>query len=149
MARYLDIVRRVEGQLPTIDEPAPQPELADMVMRSVLSPHQQFEKIAAVKPPVQRELFRAALMTISSLVSTVNRRSIQWQCCAECCGSRVPASTRGSNGRRLPRTLQDQTLGLEVAAIFAESRGRYGSPRVHAELRVRGQRSGRQARGAG
>ena len=42
-----------------------------------------------------------------------------------------------------PRTLQDQTLGLEVAAIFAESRGRYGSPRVYAELRVRGQRTGR------
>lgn len=42
-----------------------------------------------------------------------------------------------------PRTLQDQSLGLQIAAIFAESRGRYGSPRVHAELRVRGQRSGR------
>jgi putative transposase len=41
------------------------------------------------------------------------------------------------------RTVQDQTLGLEIAAIFAESRGRYGSPRVHAELRVRGQRTGR------
>jgi putative transposase len=42
-----------------------------------------------------------------------------------------------------PRTLQDQSLGLKIAAIFAESRGRYGSPRVHAELRVRGQRNGR------
>ena len=42
-----------------------------------------------------------------------------------------------------PRTLQDQSLGLAIAAIFAESRGRYGSPRVHAELRVRGQRTGR------
>jgi hypothetical protein len=31
-------------------------------------------------------------------------------------------------------TLQDQTQALEVAAIHAESRGRYGSPRVHAEL---------------
>ena len=36
-----------------------------------------------------------------------------------------------------PRTLRDQTLALEVAAIHAESRGRYGSPRVHAELRER------------
>lgn len=37
------------------------------------------------------------------------------------------------------RTRQDQVLGLEVAAIHARSRGRYGSPRVHAELRERGQ----------
>ena len=43
-----------------------------------------------------------------------------------------------------PRTLQDQTLALEVAAIHAESRGRYGSPRVHAELRERGQRTARK-----
>ena len=33
-----------------------------------------------------------------------------------------------------PCTLQDETLRLEIAAILAESRGRYGSPRVHAEL---------------
>ena len=43
-----------------------------------------------------------------------------------------------------PRTLKDQTLALEVAAIHAESRGRYGSPRVHAELRERGQRTARK-----
>ena len=43
-----------------------------------------------------------------------------------------------------PRTLKDQTMALEVAAIHAESRGRYGSPRIHAELRERGQRSGRK-----
>jgi transposase InsO family protein len=43
-----------------------------------------------------------------------------------------------------PRILKDQTLALEVAAIHAESRGRYGSPRVHAELRERGQRTGRK-----
>jgi putative transposase len=35
------------------------------------------------------------------------------------------------------RTLKDQTLALEVVAIHRESRGRYGSPRVHAELRER------------
>jgi len=40
--------------------------------------------------------------------------------------------------------LKDQTLGLEVAAIHAESRGRYGSPRIHAELRERGQHTGRK-----
>jgi putative transposase len=43
-----------------------------------------------------------------------------------------------------PHALRDQTLTLEVAAIHAESRGRYGSPRVHAELRERGQRAGRK-----
>ena len=43
-----------------------------------------------------------------------------------------------------PRTLKDQTLALEVATIHRESRGRYGSPRVHAELRERGQCTGRK-----
>jgi len=42
------------------------------------------------------------------------------------------------------RSRQDQSLALEVAAIHAESRGRYGSPRVHAELRERGQRIARK-----
>jgi len=42
------------------------------------------------------------------------------------------------------RTLEDQALALEVAAIHAQSRSRYGSPRVHAELRERGQRTGRK-----
>ena len=41
-------------------------------------------------------------------------------------------------------TLKDQTLKLEVAAIHAQSRGRYGSPRVHAELRAQGQRIARK-----
>jgi transposase InsO family protein len=39
---------------------------------------------------------------------------------------------------------EDQRLGLEVAAIYRQSRGRYGSPRVHAELRERGRRTGRK-----
>lgn len=42
------------------------------------------------------------------------------------------------------RTVEDQRLALEVAAIHAHSRGRYGSPRVHAELRERGQRIARK-----
>jgi transposase InsO family protein len=42
------------------------------------------------------------------------------------------------------RTRQNQRLTLEVSAIHAESRGRYGSPRVHAELRERGRRIGRK-----
>ena len=41
-------------------------------------------------------------------------------------------------------TQEDQRLGLEVAAIYRESRARYGSPRVHAELRERGQRTARK-----
>jgi len=43
-----------------------------------------------------------------------------------------------------PRTLKDQILALEVTTIHRKSRGRYGSPRVHAELRECGQRTGRK-----
>ena len=49
--------------------------------------------------------------------------------------SRRPASAHA---------LKDQSLKLELAVIHAESRGRYGSPRVHAELRARGQRVARK-----
>jgi putative transposase len=38
----------------------------------------------------------------------------------------------------------DERLGLEIAAIHAESRQRYGSPRVHAELSDRGHRVSRK-----
>jgi transposase InsO family protein len=38
----------------------------------------------------------------------------------------------------------DARLGVEIAAIHAESRERYGSPRVHAELRDRGHRTSRK-----
>ena len=37
-----------------------------------------------------------------------------------------------------PRARADLKLGVEIAAIHAESRQRYGSPRVHAELQARG-----------
>ena len=43
-----------------------------------------------------------------------------------------------------PRTLKDQILALQMTTVHRESRGRYGSPRVHAELRERGQRTGRE-----
>jgi putative transposase len=43
-----------------------------------------------------------------------------------------------------PRAVEDQRLMLEVSAIHAESRHRYGSPRVHMELRDRGRRIGRK-----
>jgi putative transposase len=38
----------------------------------------------------------------------------------------------------------DERLGIEIAAIHAESRQRYGSPRIHAELQDRGCRTGRK-----
>lgn len=43
-----------------------------------------------------------------------------------------------------PRTQHDQRLRVEIQAIHAECRQRYGSPRVHAELRDRGHRVGRK-----
>jgi putative transposase len=36
------------------------------------------------------------------------------------------------------RSKSDRALSVEVAAVHQKSRGRYGSPRVHAELRARG-----------
>jgi transposase InsO family protein len=42
------------------------------------------------------------------------------------------------------RTQADERLGLEIAAIHAASRRRYGTPRVHAELRARGHRTSRK-----
>jgi transposase InsO family protein len=38
------------------------------------------------------------------------------------------------------RAKDDQLLAVEVAAVFAEKKKRYGSPRVHRELRKRGRR---------
>ena len=43
-----------------------------------------------------------------------------------------------------PRVRTDARLGLEIAAIHAESRQRYGSPRIHAELVHRGCRTSRK-----
>jgi putative transposase len=42
------------------------------------------------------------------------------------------------------RAREDAQLGVEVAAIFQEKRRRYGSPRVHGELRDRGRRVSRK-----
>src|SRR5262245_4444324 len=42
------------------------------------------------------------------------------------------------------RRQADQRLSVEIQAIHAETRQRYGSPRVHAELRDRGHRVGRK-----
>jgi len=43
-----------------------------------------------------------------------------------------------------PRQQADERLGLAIAAIHAESRQRYGSPRIHAELADRGCRTSRK-----
>jgi len=43
-----------------------------------------------------------------------------------------------------PRDLDDARLDLEVSWLFVEKRRRYGSPRLHAELRLRGRRSSRK-----
>jgi transposase InsO family protein len=42
------------------------------------------------------------------------------------------------------RAADDRVLAAEIQAAHAASRGRYGSPRVHAELRARGRRVGRK-----
>ncbi|RKH46942.1 hypothetical protein D7X12_04215 [Corallococcus sicarius] len=42
------------------------------------------------------------------------------------------------------RKKRDRALRHEVAAIHQESRGTYGAPRVHAELKARGQRVARK-----
>lgn len=41
------------------------------------------------------------------------------------------------------RSIEDQKLLAEIRAIHAESRGTYGSPRIHAELRERGHHVGK------
>lgn len=44
-----------------------------------------------------------------------------------------------AQGRELgPRAREDRRLRLEIRAIHAESRRRYGSPRIHRELKARG-----------
>lgn len=42
------------------------------------------------------------------------------------------------------RAVADQALAMEIRASHEASRGRYGSPRVHAELRAHGRRVGRK-----
>jgi transposase InsO family protein len=42
------------------------------------------------------------------------------------------------------RAAEDRALAAEIRTAHAASRGRYGSPRVHAELRARGRRVGRK-----
>ena len=43
------------------------------------------------------------------------------------------------------RTAEDQTLAAKISDAHERSRGTYGSPRVHRELRARGVRVGKEA----
>ena len=45
---------------------------------------------------------------------------------------------------RSQREQRDAELTGQIQAVHEESRGRYGAPRVHAELRRRGRRHGRK-----
>ena len=42
------------------------------------------------------------------------------------------------------RAREDEAIGAEIRAVHAKSRGRYGSPRVHAALRAKGRRVARK-----
>jgi len=42
------------------------------------------------------------------------------------------------------RDRADEVLAMRISAMHAESKGRYGAPRVHAELARRGHRHGRK-----
>ena len=55
----------------------------------------------------------------------------------------MPPTTPGY-GRSSGRDQDDADLAARIQAVHEQSRGRYGAPRVHAELRRRGQRHGRK-----
>ena len=48
------------------------------------------------------------------------------------------------DGRPSERAAQDAGLAAQVKAVHEESKGRYGSPRVHAQLRAQGRRHSRK-----
>ncbi len=57
-----------------------------------------------------------------------------------------PRSTVYARRKSAPseRAVETAHLDVEIASVFNESKGRYGSPRVHAELKLRGKRHARK-----
>lgn len=51
---------------------------------------------------------------------------------------------RWVNAKPSERSIEDGVLAAEVRSIHTEHKARYGSPRIHRELRVRGHRVGRK-----
>jgi transposase InsO family protein len=65
---------------------------------------------------------------------------------AVCRAFEIPRSTAYARRGRTPsaRAKETAALDVEVRAVHAESHGRYGSPRVHEQLRRQGRRVGRK-----
>ncbi|MED7930420.1 IS3 family transposase [Nonomuraea sp. LP-02] len=56
----------------------------------------------------------------------------------------MPPSTPAATPHPAPRAVRDAELAEQIAQVHARSRGSYGAPRVHAQLRQDGQRCGRR-----
>ncbi|MGW5640730.1 IS3 family transposase [Streptomyces sp. NPDC003832] len=65
------------------------------------------------------------------------RRITRSSCCAGCCASPAPPTTRGAEARvaRHARQAVDDALAYEIPVLHVASRRTYGVPRVYAELR--------------
>ena len=65
----------------------------------------------------------------------------RWHACSACPRR---AFTRGCNGRRPPTPRPTRRLLKHIKTVHASSRQTYGAPRVHADLRGRGERHSRK-----
>ena len=59
-------------------------------------------------------------------------------------GLQVPPTYAARDGFYLDRAAQDADLAAQVKTVHEESKGRYGSPRVHAQLRAQGKAHSRK-----
>lgn len=69
---------------------------------------------------------------------------MQWLCSVECWRSRSVRTTPGGNANPARRQQEDEQLSETIQRVHAESRQRYSSPRIHAELQAQGIRCGRK-----